>query len=262
MMGSDKGAGDQKQGKYPKTHWSIVLAAGQSSSDARKKALAALCAIYWEPVYAFIRAKGRRAEEARDLTQEFFTTRLIEENDHAAADPTRGRFRNWLLKAVSSYLANEYQWRKRQKRDPGTELVSIDTSAVEGECPVQVGHHTTPERMYELRWAMVLLRRALQKLEESYQKRGEGLLFEKIKPLLVEVPAASNTILAAELGMREGTFKVAVSRCRSRFQERIRAEIAETVTNEDEIENELRYLCACIQPRQTKEPAGVPVLPT
>lgn len=239
--------GCRRAGKLPTTRWTIIIHAGKDATAERSKALSELCAMYWTPVYAFIQAKGRRAEEARDLTQGFFTTRMIEKNDVAAADPKRGRFRNWLLTAVSSYLANDLEMARAKKRIPGSALLSIDTADVEGQCPIQIGHDMTPERAFERRWAMVLLEKALHKLEESYQKRGDEALFLKMKPLLVGGGAESHRAIAEALGMREETFNVALSRCRSRFQERIREEIAETVVHEDEIEDELRYLYCCLQ---------------
>ncbi len=248
MPGRGKIFGYQGTGKYPTTRWTMVINAGQDAKAERNKALAELCAVYWTPVYGFIRAKGRRAEEARDLTQGFFTTRLIEKNDVAAADPTRGRFRNWLLTAVKSYLANVRKSETTIKRDPGEPLISLDTAEVEG-CPIQIGHDTTPERIFERRWAMVLLGKALQKLEESYTKRGDEKLFAKMIPLLTHTGAESHRAIAEELDMREETFNVALSRCRSRFQERIREEIAETVVHEDEIEDELRHLHSGLRSR-------------
>jgi len=244
MMAVRKIFGYRGAGKLPTTRWTMVMAAGHDATAERDKALAGLCAMYWTPVYGFIWAKGRSAEEARDLTQGFFTSRLLEKNDLAAPDPARGRFRNWLLTAVKSYLANDLARARAKRRDPGTELISIDTAEVEGQCPIQIGHDTTPERVFERRWAMVLLGRALQKLEESYKKRGDEKLFARMIPLLTQTGAGSHRAIAEELGMREETFNVALSRCRSRFQERIREEIAETVVHQDEVEDELRYLCS------------------
>lgn len=240
---------DHGGGKYPTTRWTMVINAGRDAQAERDKALAELCAMYWTPVYGFIRARGRRADEARDLTQGFFTTRLIEKNDVAAADPSKGRFRNWLLKAVRSYMANDLEMARAKKRDPGTEIVSIDAAEVEGQRPLQIGHETTPERIFEQRWAMVLLGKTLQKLEESYRKRGDEKLFQKMIPLLMRGRKEAHRAVAEELGMREETFTVALFRFRSRFQERIREEIAETVASEDEIEDELRHLYACLEHR-------------
>lgn len=249
MMAGRKMFGYHGAGKLPTTRWTMVLNAGQDATAERNKALAELCTAYWAPVYGFIRAKGRSAEEAQDLTQGFFTTRLLEKNDIAAADPTRGRFRNWLLTAVKSYLANDLAKMRAQKRNPGTEFISMDTAEVEGLCPIQIGHDTTPERVFERRWALVLLEKSLQKLEESYKKRGDEKLFSKLLPLLIGTGTEAHRAIAEELGMREETFNVALSRCRSRLQERIREEIAETVVHADEIEDELRHLYSGLRSR-------------
>lgn len=243
-------------GKYPTTRWTKVIQVIQTGQDAtaeRDKALAELCAMYWAPVYGFIRAKGRPHEEAQDLTQGFFSKRLIEKNDIADADRTRGRFRNWLLTAVTSYMNNDYKMSQAKKRIPSSALVSLDTAPVEGECPVQVGHETTPERIFEQRWAMVLLEETLKKLEESYRKRGDEKLFRKMIPLLLRGRKESHRGIAEELEMREQTFNVELFRFRDRFQKEIRKEVAETVVHQNEIEDELRHLYSCLERRGRDE---------
>lgn len=239
--------GDGGAGRLPTTRWTVVMAAGRDAAEIRRQALSELCAMYWTPVYGFIRAMGRRPDEARDLTQGFFTTRLLEKNDLSEADASRGKFRHWLLAAVKSYLANDLERARAKRHDRGTRLISINAAEFEGRYLMQMGHHVTPERIFERRWAMVLLEQTLTKLQQGYEKRGEGLLFEKMKPLLVHAGTDRYQAIAEELGMREEAFHIAVCRCRARFQDRIRAEVAETVRDEDEIEEELRYLHSGLQ---------------
>lgn len=234
--------GSSGSGQLPATRWSVVFGAGHGDTEARKKALAELCGVYWTPVYNFICAWGYRVEEARDLTQGFFTTRLLEKNDVAAADQTRGRFRNWLLTAVKSYLKNELAMRRALRRDPGTPLISIDALTAEGQCPIQIGHQMTPERLYQQRWAMLLIQQALNKLQQSYEKRGKGAVFEKLQPFLVDLESEDRGTTAEQLGMRQEAFKIAVWRGRRRFHDLLRAEIVETVLNEEEVDDELRSL--------------------
>lgn len=241
--------GHAKSGKLPPTRWSVVVEAGHGDKAARQKAFADLYAIYWMPVFEFIRARGWSAEEARDLTQGFFTTRLLEKNDVAAADKTVGRFRNWLLTAVKSYLKNDLDMRRAHRRDPGTPLISIDAPEVEGGCPVQIGHPMTPERIYQQRWAFVLLQQALDKLRRSYEERGQSEVFEQVLPFLVHLESGNRRTAAKEIGMQPDTFKVAVWRGRNQFHDLIRAEIAETVSSEEEVEHELRYLRSGLQAR-------------
>jgi RNA polymerase sigma-70 factor (ECF subfamily) len=236
-------------GKLPTTRWNVVEAAGREPMAERNEALAELCATYWKPVYGFIRAMGRSHEEARDLTQGFFTTQLLEKNDVAALDQERGKFRSWLLKAVKNYLANDLAQARAKKRDPGTPLVSIDAPDAEGRCPVLPGHDNTPERIYERRWAMTILEQALHKLRDGYEKRGQGPLFEKLTPFLVGSGEGRYRPIAEELGISEEAFKVHVFRCRGRFHDRIRAEIADTVSSEDQVEDEMRHLLSGLQSR-------------
>lgn len=240
--------GPARPGKLPPTRWSVVVEAGHGDAGAQRKAFADLYAIYWTPVYEFIRAHGWSAEDARDLTQGFFTTRF-ETKDIADVDKARGRFRNWLLTAVKSYLKNDLAMRRALRRDPGTPLISMDAPEVEGGCPVQIGHPMTPERIYQQRWALVLLQQALDKLRRSYEESGQGEVFEKLLPFLVQLESDDRQTTAEQLGMQADTFKVAVWRGQKRFHALIRAEIAETVVSKEEVEHELRYLRSGLQAR-------------
>ena len=237
------------RGKLPTTRWTIVKEAGQKDVASRDKALAELCAIYYEPVFEFIRAQGRPADEARDLTQGFFAARIVDEKGVSKVDHDRGRFRSWLLTAVKSYLANVRKHDNAAKRRPDEPLLSLDTPEKDEQCPVQVGHSTTPERIYERRWAIVLLEQALRKLGEIYEKRGKRKLFEKMIPYLVDAGSDDRQAIAKELGMREETFNTALHRCRIEFREQVRDEIAHTVIHESEIEDELRYIHSGLQAR-------------
>lgn len=97
----------EKPGLFATTHWSLVLAVRDhaDSADAAAEALGQLCHTYWYPVYAHIRRRGYGAEDARDLTQEFFA-QLLRENTVAAADRSRGRFRSFLLGVLKRFLAH------------------------------------------------------------------------------------------------------------------------------------------------------------
>jgi hypothetical protein len=151
--------------------------------------------------------------------------------------------------AVKSYLANDWDRARAQKRGGGRPLLSSDATDIEGRCRLEPGHDATPERIYERRWAITVLEQALLKLRDEYVKRGQGPLFEKLKPCLVGGNETLHRVIAEELGMRERTFNTSVSRCHSRFNELIKREIAETVGAEDEIEEEMRYLLSVLQSR-------------
>lgn len=239
------------RGKLPTTRWTIIVNAGQREVATRDKALADLCAIYWNPVYAFICAQGRPAEDARDLTQGFFTTQLIAKNDVAKVDRNRGRFRNWLLGAVKNYLANVRKHENGPSHYPGQPLISINIpeneSTIDQHPSPLVKYPITPDRVFEQRWALTLLNQALGKLAKHYERPEEQALLDKMIPYLVHATSADHKSVAEELGIPENNFNVALHRCRIQFRACIRDEIAETVLNEEEIEDELRYIRSGLQ---------------
>jgi len=228
------------------TRWSVVLAAGHGEAPAMKRALAELCETYWYPLYAYVRRRGHRAEDAQDLTQAFFA-RLLEKNAVGAADPERGRFRAYLLGALKHFLANEWDKASAQKRGGGRAPIPLDFEAADVRFASEREEALTPERAYERSWALAVLERALARLEGEYLARGREALFARLKANLV-APSGESSYreVGAELGMTEGAVKVAVHRLRQAFREALRKEIAETVGGADELEEELRALIAAL----------------
>lgn len=231
---------------FTTTRWSMVRAAGQKGTPQAKEALAALCATYQRPVYDFIRRKWGESE-ARDLTQGFFT-RLLEKDDMAAANPARGKFRAWLLKAVNSFCLNEWDWNHAGKRGGGAAHFSLDVPEADGE-PQQIASPClSPEQMYERGWALTLLSRALQSLHDEYEAKGELPLFEKLKLCLIGWDDQKHEEMARSLGIAQvNTFNVKLNRCKARFRARLRNEIAQTVSTEAEIDEEIQHLFAVLQ---------------
>jgi len=227
------------------TRWSLVLAAGGQRPGSRR-ALAELCESYWYPLYAYVRRRGYRAEDAQDLTQAFFA-RLLEKNVVAAADPRRGRFRAYLLGSLKHFLANEWNRARAQKRGGGEPLLSIDYRAADARFGRDPQDDLTPERAFERSWALAVLEQALARLREEYRERGKERVFEQLESTLVagETPPAYRDV-AATLSMTEGAVKVAVHRLRRSFREALRREIAQTVGGTEELESELHALIAAL----------------
>lgn len=243
-----EGDGGERAPKFPETHWSLILAAGCGSLPESRRALAELCGAYWYAVYAFIRRTGHPAEEARDLTQGFFT-RILAKNDIAAADPGRGRFRSFLLASVKHYLANVRDWERAEKRGGGAPVQSIDAGDAESRYRVEPAHDLSPERIFERRWALIVLERALSALRREYAGRGKGALFERLRgSLLGQEEDARQREIAAELGMEPGALRVTIHRMRERYQRVLEAEIAQTVEGADELRAELEDLRAALRP--------------
>lgn len=229
-------------GQFNTTHWSLVLLAGQSQAPFADAALEKLCRTYWYPLYAYVRRGGHSPHDAQDLTQEFFA-RLLEKNYLQLADRDRGRFRSFLLKSLQHFLVNEWVRGQAQKRGGGQKVFSLDEEAAERSYLAQPADQLAPESLYDQRWAMTLLERAMERLGADYATAGKEELFRQLKPLLLtEGSGESYRQLAGPLGLSEGAVKVALHRLRQRFRDAVRAEIAQTVATPEEVDEELRCL--------------------
>jgi RNA polymerase sigma factor (sigma-70 family) len=233
--------------QFASTRWSLVAAAGQRDSPESEAALAHLCGLYWYPLYAYARRRLPRAEDAQDLTQEFFAL-LLEKDYLRQADQRRGRFRAFLLTAFQRFLAKEHERANAQKRGGGRQPLALDFPEGERRYQHEPGHTVTAEALYERGWALTLLQQALARLREEQTAAGKGRLFECLKETLTgdDVPRPYADV-AAELGLSAEAVKVTVHRLRRRYGELLRAEIAQTVTTAEEIEDELRDLLAAVQ---------------
>lgn len=231
------------------TRWSVLAAAASPDPVLSRAALETLCASTWYPLYAFVRRRGHDAEDARDLVQGFFA-RFLEKADLGSLDPARGRFRSFLLASILNWLADEHERATARKRGGGAAPISIDFEAADERYRVDPGHDLTPERLFERQWAIALLDLALSRVEKEYAAGGKAELFEALKPALQgrskDVPLAE---IAARLGSTEGAVKVASHRLRQRFRDALRAEIAETVSTEEQIEEEIRDLFRALEIR-------------
>jgi RNA polymerase sigma factor (sigma-70 family) len=228
------------------THWSVVLTAQRSDTTRAQAALARLCQAYWYPLYAYVRRRGYAAHDAQDLTQEFFA-RLLEQNWLAQADRERGRFRTFLLAALSHFLANEWDKARAQKRGGAVQFVPLQLDSAETRYGQEPADPLTPEQCFERRWALALLDEVLNVLRKEHAAMGTVEMFDVLKPCLVgDRQALPYAALAAKLGMTEGAVKVAVHRLRQRYRQLLREEIANTVANPAEVDEEMHHLFAVL----------------
>ena len=235
--------------RFQTTSWSLVVAAAGRPSAASRTALAHLCGIYWRPIYAFIRRNGYSHDQARDLTQTFFAL-LLEKHYLRHADQRRGKFRSFLLTAVTNFLANEWDRAHAQKRGGFQISVSIDEVEAEAFFTPEAIEQRTPEDLYERRWALALLEQVMTKLRADFAKMGKSEYFERISPLLSGGSGeARYHALAGEMGVSEAALRQAVHRMRRKYRELLRAEVAETVATPEEIEGEIRFLLSAVRTR-------------
>jgi RNA polymerase sigma-70 factor (ECF subfamily) len=243
-----RGRRPYQSGQFETTSWSVVAEAVDRASPQRQQALTELCRAYWYPLYAFIRRRGYAPEAAEDLTQGFFAD-LLSRDALELADPARGRFRAFLLAALEHYLANRRIWEHRLKRGGWGLPVSIDFRDAEGCFVREPVHDLTPERLFERHWALTLLRHTLERLERETMVQGKHALFEWLKPALSgETADLSYTQISAALGVAKATVRVAAHRLRRRLGTLIREEIARTIADPDQIEQEITDLFRALRP--------------
>lgn len=237
--GSQSGVADPR---FTTTHWSVVRRAGQAHQADADEALGRLCQDYWYPLYAYVRRRGYPVEEAQDLTQEFFA-RLIAKAYVQQADRERGRFRTFLLTALSHFLANEWDKRQTVKRGGRADFVSWDAIRAEDQYRGEPTCEVTAEKLYDRRWALALIEGALEALRQEYRGDGREQWFEALEGYLADdrrdAPWAE---LGARLGLSEGAVKMRVQRLRRRFGELLRDRVAQTVAGPEQLEAEMQYL--------------------
>jgi RNA polymerase sigma-70 factor (ECF subfamily) len=228
--------------RFATTHWSVVLSAGQGAEEA----LLRLCQAYWPPLYTFIRRRGHAVHEAQDLAQSFFA-HVLENRALATVAPSKGRFRSFLLVSLKHFLDNEWHKAHTQKRGGGHTFISWDDLKPEERESLEPRDDSTPDKLFNRRWALMLLERVMNQLRNECVAARKGELFEKLKVYLTGNAAGkSYQQLAAELNMSEGAVKVTIHRLRRRFGELVREQISRTVAGPDEVNDEIRQLFAAL----------------
>lgn len=235
-MSDDDSTFDPHMSRQPfhTTQWSVVAAAGRTDEGA----LADLCNKYWQPVYAFLRRRGQQSADASDTAQAFFA-RLLEKNVVQAADPDRGRFRTFLLAALKNFMANEFRDGTRLKRGGGQTIVAINPEL--GDAALTDRGHAADE--FDRIWAQSVVASAMNQLQAEHADAGQLDSFERLRPFLSPSEKLPTYAQVAEAdGLTEGQVKVSVHRLRQRFRDLVRGEIAATLSDENDVEDEYRLL--------------------
>jgi DNA-directed RNA polymerase specialized sigma24 family protein len=228
------------------TAWSVVLAAARNPTSESRDELASLCQTYWNPVYAFVRRSGHTSDQSEDLTQAFFAL-LLEKHYLRDVDRQRGRFRSFLLTAVKHFLANERDRAHAAKRGGRHPHVSIDVLQAETWYAPAAVDDTTPERLFERRWAVSLIDHVMARLRTEYSAAGKAEQFDQLQGFLTrDAEDASYETVAAAMGVSAGALRMSVHRLRRKYRQVLRAEIAETVATPEEIDQEIRFLMSAL----------------
>jgi RNA polymerase sigma-70 factor (ECF subfamily) len=215
----------------------LLAAAGGAQSH---EALEWLCGTYWYPLYAFVRRQGYDAESARDLTQSFFVS-LLEQSSLKKLDPSLGKFRAFLLASVKHFLSHERERESALKRRADDPSFRVNLEDAERRYALEPSPGLSPEELFESRWARAVLERALRRLKEECDSMGKGPLFRRLSGHLTgEEPDYESVARALET--TTGALRVAVHRLRRRLGALLREEVAQTISEPDDLEDELRSL--------------------
>ena len=240
------GGWKMKAGQFEPTQWSLVMQAGAGGGQSLP-ALEKLCRTYLPPVFAFIRREGHPPHEAEDLTQEFFH-RLLAADSFADATPVKGRFRSWLIGALKHFLHSEWRRGMRQKRGSGVAPVSFEEMEPGLREACEPRDEETPDTAYDRRWAETLIARVSTRMQQEYELAAQLPRYEALRPYLPHggaVPSYADT--AATLGMNEAAVKSAIFKIRRRFGLLLRHEVAQTVSDPGEVEDEMRALLSSLR---------------
>jgi RNA polymerase sigma factor (sigma-70 family) len=244
--------GTVRPGAFVTTRWSLIVSGAGSKSKEHEThaALAELCRIYWRPIFAFISRRGYSTHDAEDLTQDFFVM-ILEGGWLKNADPSRGRFRSLLLKSLKNFLNDAADKIHARKRGGDVSFISWDAWMSEApselSMPTQTLNSLPAERLFDVRWAATVVERALRRLREECERKGRRRVFDILSAYLtVERDDVSCASLATKSGIPQGTVKKLLYRMRQRYRWLLRDEVAQTVENPADIEDELRHLCGAL----------------
>lgn len=242
--------------RFDTTSWSLILRAASRDDAEAALAMALLCERYWYPVYAFVRRQGYSAADAEDLTQGYFA-RFLEKGFVREVRPEHGRFRAFLLVSVRNFLHNARDHARALKRGGGRRLVSLDAEAAERAYEARLADRTTPEDLYEAAWARTLFDRVLEQLGQKAARQGKAERVARLRPFLTDTEGETGYAeVAAEWGVGESAVRAAVHRLRKEFAELLRGEVARTVTDEADVDDEIRHLLSVLARPAPHQPDG------
>ena len=247
-MKLDENSRSEGAARFRTTRWSVVLLSAQSQAPGSKAALAELCKLYWFPLYAFVRRRGYCPADAQDLVQGFFL-HLLDHKSLAEVDPRKGKFRSFLLASIKNYLSKEADRGRCLKRGGNIEFVPLDTKRAEDLYRLEPADFLTAETIFDARWAMTLLNEAMVRLGNECAAQGKAATLQALEPFLdpsnVQVVPSYEQV-ADQLQVSIGAVKALIHRLRKQFSAILREEVARTVSDPAEINEEIHSLCEAL----------------
>jgi RNA polymerase sigma-70 factor (ECF subfamily) len=221
----------------------VSRARDEEAVDSAQQALAGFCEAYWPPLYSFLRHRGFSSADAQDLVQGFFA-HLLEQNTLTRADQQKGRLRTFLLGSLQNFLYNEYDRARALKRGGGRQIVSIEEHLPEAEAAMLATAHLSDAGCYDLVWASTIVSRAWQSLQNDFVAEGKAEWLEELRPFVAggSVAPLNQEQAALRLGVPITTLRTWLSRLRQRYRESLRMEVASTVSDPADVDQELHHL--------------------
>jgi RNA polymerase sigma-70 factor (ECF subfamily) len=227
---------------FATTHWTVVLAAGKRHTPQSDNALEELCRTYWFPLYAYVRRRGHTKEDAEDSVQAFFA-RFLAKNYLAGLNAERGRFRAFMLASLKHFLINEWKKSQRLKRGGGEKNLSLDWQTADTKFQVAATNEPSPDKAFDREWAVALLAKVIERLQKECETDGKAKLFGQLKIFLTtDKGETAQAKVAKKLVMDESTARVAIHRLRKRYRKLLRDEIAQTLSSDADVDEEMRAL--------------------
>ena len=231
---------------FPTTRWSLILSSATDPGTQAQDALAELCRTYWYPAYSFIRARTPSADDAQDLTQEFFL-HFLSKGILRSANPAAGRFRSYLAGSLKHFLADQADRRNVRKRGGAAIMVSIDVAQAEQRYARDLEYRDTPDRIFDRQWAVTIVMQTCDQLRDLLVREGHEIWLDRLQNFLPggSEPSSYATV-AGELGMTEAAVKIAIHRLRRRYRDLLRSNVSHA--DPTEVDDEIRFLLNSLSP--------------
>lgn len=230
---------------FATTHWSVIAACTGANNEEAHAALTQLCCDYWPPLYTFVRRRGYSPADAQDLVQGFFAY-FLRTKIYARADRDKGKFRTFLLASIKNYLADVWDRERALKRGGNYQFVLLEEEIEAAEIAANhksAGVTLKEDQQFDRLWAAALVKRALRRLDTEFSGGPKERLFNELRSLLtggLNLPTQEE--IASRVDVPIQTLRSHLSRLRSRYRALLREEVARTVSQGQEIEEELRHL--------------------
>jgi RNA polymerase sigma factor (sigma-70 family) len=232
-------------GLFPRTAWSAIEAVRSADPELRRRALERIVAIYWKPVYKYLRVRhGRSSADAEDLTQELFAS-LLDRGTLESYDPTRARLRTFLRGCIDALVANADRDARRLKRGGGAQPLSLEFELAEGEL-ARSGPTApaSPDELFDREWVRSLFESAVEQLRADCEARGRLVPFTLFERYDLDEGEDRPTYadLARELGIAATDVTNGLAAARRELRRIVLDLLRETTSSDAEFRREARAL--------------------